>query len=235
MNAKFIEGAKTLRYFLVFAALCVVGFVIYSVTHTTAEQKVSLNIEKIRLAACQEIVVAKATCNVKAEISENQKIAGFTMPNFMPGSKSVSYNGPVVMRFGYDSTMPLFPVGTDIFEKDGKYMVVIPHVPKPKVLSDPAARGYAKESTSYFTGDIPSEVFFNYIDSLALVGGDRTIVANSEYFRNAYAAMVLQIVKPLFGNHDFKVTIGDLPVTEPMSTSGTQPNFVEDIEGIKKL
>ena len=229
------ETLKTFRYFLVFAAICVTAFVVYSLFHTTTEQKVSLNIEKIRLAPCQEIVVAKATCNVKAEISEAQKVMGVTMPGFMPGSKSVTYNGPVVMRFGYDSTMPLFPAGTDIFEKDGKYMIVIPNVPKPKVLSDPAARGYAKESTSYFTGDIPSPVFFNYIDSLALVGGDHTITDNSEYFRNAYASMVLTIVKPLFGKHDFKITIGDRPVTEPITNSGTQPNFVEDIEGIKKL
>ncbi len=229
------EKLKTIRYFLVFAAVCVAGFVIYSLFHTTTEQKVSVNIEHIRLAKCQEIVVAKATCNVKAKISEAQKVMGFTLPGFMPGSKSVSYNGPVIMKFGYDSAMPLFPAGTDIFEKDGKYMIVIPSVPKPKVLSDPAVRGYAKESKSYFTGDIPSEVFFTYIDSLASVAGDHAIAENPEYFRNAYASMVFEIVRPLFGKHDFKITIGDRPITESISDTSAHQNFIEDIEGVKKL
>ncbi len=232
------ETLKTVRYALVFATICVVGFIMYSIFKSApAEKKVSINIEALRLVKCQEIVVAKGTAKVKAGITENQKIAGFALPSFMPGSKSVGYDGPVVMRFGYDSSMPLFPANTRFFTEGDGYRIVIDQIPCPKVLSDPSVKGYVHESKSYFTGDIPSQEFYQYLDSLVAVAGMNTIRGNPNYFRDAYASMAFEIVRSIIGKDaKFTLTIGDLTINEMsgLKRPGEEQNFIENIKSFKE-
>lgn len=241
MSEKFIEGAKTLRVLLILAIVMVVCIGVYMmITHTANERQVTMKLENLRLAYCQETVVAKGRCNVKAEISEPQKFAGFTMPGFMPGSKSVSYDGSVIMRFGYDSTTPLFPKGT-VFEEntsgagDAKYIIRIPSIPKPKVLPDPAVRGYAHESKSFFTGDIPPDTFFSYIDSLVILAGTKAIENDPDYFEAAYVKMTYDLIHSIMGNRNACIIIIGDAMFDPDVSHELKQDFVEDIEGVKKL
>lgn len=236
---KFTEGAKTLRVIIYFLIVVVIVGGAYLIINSSGsgETKVSFNIENLRLVKCQELVVAKGTCNVKAEISQPLHVAGFDMPSFAPGSKSVSYNDKVTIRFGYDSTMPLFPKGTEFVSHDDHYEITVSEFPYPKVLNDATIKGYTDESKSFFTGSIPKDTFYHFLDSLANVGGMRTIKGNPDYFRDAYATMAFSLIKSLLAGKNFTLTVGGKPYHEDFGLKdlNTEQNFVEDVEGSKRL
>jgi hypothetical protein len=163
--------------------------------------------------------VAEINSSVKVEYGYNPQTSVFgkviTMPDWGPGSRKVSLDGPITYYIGYDSLGKMFPDGMKFtaIERDDSLFVTATTPFVLPAMTVYSYKGYTKASQSLIAEKIEEKEFFGYFDSLSKASCDKVIRENEVFFMGSYTNMIADMASQiLVKEHPDKVVVLDVKV-----------------------